>query len=208
MIATILSVLAIHLLAVMMPGPDFIVTVKYALTYGRKAGIRTAIGVWLWIGVHVLYSVVWLAFIISQSIVLFSIIKYLWAAYLIYIWIQSLRAKSSPQTTLTATHQEHISSRKAFQNGFLTNVLNPKATLFFLGLFTLVISPETPKSTIAIAGVMMMIDTAIWFSIVAIFLTTKRVQKVYHKIEYWLNKVFGGLLILFWIKVALSSVDK
>ncbi len=208
MFATILSVLAIHLLAVMMPGPDFIVTVKYALKYGRTGGIRIAIGVWLWIGVHVLYSVVWLAFIISQSIVLFSIIKYLWAAYLIYIWIQSLRAKTSPQATLTATHQEHISSRKAFQSGFLTNVLNPKATLFFLGLFTLVISPETPKSTVAIAWIMMMIDTAVWFSIVAVFLTTKHVQKIYHKIEYWLNKVFWWLLILFGIKVALSSVDK
>ncbi len=208
MITTILSVLAIHLLAVMSPWPDFIITVKHALSYGRKTWIWTAIGIGLGIGIHVLYSAVGLALIISKSIVLFSIIKYVGAAYLIYIGIQSLRSKWSAQETIIAGERKPISNTKALRMWFLANVLNPKATLFFLGLFTLVVSPETPTSTILIAGTMMMINTTIWFSCVAIFLTTKRVQSVYQRIEFWLNKIFGWLLVLFGIKVALSSMDK
>lgn len=208
MITTILSVLAIHLLAVMSPGPDFIITVKHALSYGRKAGIWTAIGIGLWISVHVMYSAVGLALIISQSIVAFSIIKYLGAAYLIYIGIQSLRQKGTNQQTIVADKKTSLSARQALRSGFAVNVLNPKATLFFLWLFTIVMSPETPTSTIVLAGALMMINTALWFSCVAIFLTTKRVQSMYHRIEYRLNKIFGWLLILFGIKVALSSMDK
>lgn len=208
MITTILSVLAIHLLAVMSPWPDFIITVKHALSYGRRVWVWTAIGIGLGIGVHVFYSAVGLALIISQSIIAFSIIKYLWAAYLIYIGIQSLRQKWSVQQTITTDKKSGMTSAQALRSGFAVNVLNPKATLFFLGLFTLVVSPETPTSTILLAGFLMMINTAIWFSCVAIFLTTKRVQSLYQKIEFWLNKVFGSLLVLFGIKVALSSIDK
>jgi len=102
-----------------------------------------------------------------------------------------LRSKSSAQYNIVTAEKKSISNAKALWMGFLANVLNPKATLFFLGLFTVVISPETPQITIIISGVMMMINTALWFSVVAIFLTTKRIQSVYYKIEYRLNKIFG-----------------
>lgn len=79
-----------------------------------------------------MYSAVGLALIISQSIVAFSIIKYLGAAYLIYIGIQSLRQKGTNQQTIVADKKTSLSARQALRSGFAVNVLNPKATLFFL----------------------------------------------------------------------------
>ncbi len=94
-----LSLIAIatlsHLLAVISPGPDFVMALKNSLTYSRKTGIYTALGFGIGIGVHIVYSFAGLAVIISQSEVVFLIIKYLGAAYLFYIGIRALLEKPS-----------------------------------------------------------------------------------------------------------------
>ena len=87
--------------------------------------------------------------------------------------------------------------------GFLTNVLNPKATMFFLGLFTFVISPDTPVYVVVIISLIMILTAIIWFTIVAVFFTQKRIQDSFIRFEGVINKTFGALLILLGIKIAL-----
>lgn len=204
-LAEFLTVAIIHLLAVISPGPDFAVTVKNSLSYGRKAGIYTGIGMGLGIGVHVLYSLVGIGFIISQSILLFSIIKYLGAGYLIYIGIKALKSKPSNVLEYEVdTNKKDISNLKALSTGFLTNVLNPKATLFFLSLFTQVINPKTPFFIQALYGAEMMIVTAIWFSILAIFFSHKVFRSRIIKIKHHIERVLGVVLVALGIKVATS----
>ena len=89
--------------------------------------------------------------------------------------------------------------------GILTNVLNPKATLFFLGLFTMVLTPNTPHTMIAIMGIMMIFDTIVWFSCVAIFFTQARIRSVFERFQGVFNKIFGGLLIALGIKIAIMQ---
>ncbi|MDP1845148.1 MAG: LysE family transporter, partial [Candidatus Moranbacteria bacterium] len=101
--------------------------------------------------------------------------------------------------------KEDISALSAVKMGFLTNILNPKVTLFFLGLFTLVISPDVPKSVLLSTSAIMMVNTILWFSLVAIFFTQQRVRKVYERFENIFSKFFGGMLILLGLKVALSK---
>ena len=169
--AMVLSVIGIHLLAVMSPGPDFFMLVRNALTYSRKTGIYTAIGFGLGIGVHVSYSILGLGLIISKSVMIYSAIKYAGAAYLIYIGIQSFRSKSDHLNVGDTTHKSDISPLKAIRIGFLTNVLNPKATLFFLSLFTIVIGPNVSTPMLVYVGVIMMINTTLWFSFLSYLLT-------------------------------------
>src|SRR5438874_2029674 len=88
-----LTVAVIHLLAVMSPGPDFAMVTRNSLLYSRKSGIYTSLGMSLGIMVHVTYCLLGIALIVSRSIVIFSIIKYVGAAYLMYIGYKSLRAK-------------------------------------------------------------------------------------------------------------------
>lgn len=195
------SVLLIHLMAVMSPGPDFIMALRNSLTYSRKTGIYTAIGFGIGIGIHVLYCVFGLALIIQSSPLVFNVIKFLGVAYLVYIGVLSIVSKTSNIEVGKQEYLTDISALKAIQMGFLTNVLNPKATLFFLSLFTFVIGPSVPTSIALLLGLLMMINTAIWFSLVALFFTQTKIRVLFDRYQKLFNVVFGILLIAIAIKI-------
>jgi RhtB (resistance to homoserine/threonine) family protein len=204
-IALIGTVTLIHLLAVVSPGPDFIIAIKNSLTYSRKTGILTAFGFSLGISVHIFYCLAGIALLISQSILVFSIIKYIGAAYILYIGYKSFTAKSSHIKIEGTEKIVDISPYTAIKTGFLTNVLNPKATLFFLSLFTLVITPGTPPLVLGTVSIIMILNTFVWFSLVAIFLTQGSIRAKFITFESVFNKVFGILLFGLGIKVLLSQ---
>jgi RhtB (resistance to homoserine/threonine) family protein len=202
---TIIGTIAfIHLLGAMSPGPDFLMSVRNSLTYSRKTGIFTAVGFGLGVAIHVTYCIAGIAVIIAKSLLVFSIVKYMGAAYLLYIGIRSICAKSAGIHIAQEKAKEDISPLNAVWTGFLTNILNPKATLFFLGLFTIVISPGTSRSILIIAGIIMVIDTMLWFSFVAVFLNERHVRSFLERFQNYFNRAFGGLLILLSIRIALS----
>jgi len=200
-----LTIAAIHLLAVMSPGPDFAMITRNSMIYSRKTGIYSSIGLAFGILIHVIYSLIGIGIIISQSIILFSIIKYLGAGYLIYIGYKSL--KSKPHTTNSHNNKQrpNLTKIEAIKTGFLTNVLNPKVTIFFLSLFTQVINPTTPLLIQILYGLEMSLMTFIWFSFVASILSHKSIKKRFSSVQHYLEKAFGTLLIALGIKVALSS---
>ncbi|USN58105.1 MAG: LysE family transporter [Candidatus Peribacteria bacterium] len=87
------------------------------------------------------------------------------------------------------------------------NVLNPKATVYFLSLFTFVISPDVPLIILVIISALMVCIMFVWFSLVALFFTHEKVLKVFKRGEKYFNRLFGFLLVLLGIKVATSSVS-
>lgn len=201
----VLSVLSIHLLAVISPGPDFFMLLKNTLTYSRKTGIYTAIGFGLGIGVHVSYSLLGLNLLIKNSELLYQIITYMGAAYLAYIGIMSLISKTAAIEQKNYAHQQDISPLKAIRIGFITNVLNPKATLFFISLFTLVVSPEASRVAVTGIGIAMMINTSLWFSLLAIMVSHNRIMPFLNQHQRKMNIVFGLILLAFGVKVALGA---
>lgn len=202
-IPLILSVALIHFLAVASPGPDFIMVVRNSLVYSKKSGIYTAVGLGFGILLHVTLALVGIAFIISQSVVLFNIIKLLGAAYLIYIGIKSLRARPANPANKELQHKKGDLTRlKAIRIGFVTNATNPKATLFFLSLFTLVIQPETPLAIKGIMGAEMAIVTFAWFALIAIAISHRAVKQRIEKVQHHIERIMGGILILFGIVLA------
>jgi RhtB (resistance to homoserine/threonine) family protein len=198
------TVAILNLMAAISPGPDFVMAVRNSLTYSRRTGIYTGIGIGLGISIHILYCAAGLGYVISKSIVIFNIIKYIGAAYLVYMGITAIFSKSSKIKIEEDRKMKDITKMAAVKTGFLTNVLNPKATLFFLGLFTFVVKPETPILVLGILAVIMILTAIAWFTIVALFFTQKRVQVAFSKFERYFNKFFGGLLVLLGIKIALT----
>jgi len=95
--------------------------------------------------------------------------------------------------------------KKAFLLGFVTNGLNPKATLFFLSLFTVVLSPETPVYAQAIYGLYMAVATAILFSVMSIIFTTEPVRQQFYRIGHWFDWVMGAALIGLGLKLAVTE---
>lgn len=189
----------------MSPGPDFVMAVKNSLTYSRRTGIFTGIGIGLGISIHILYCAAGVGYIISKSIIVFNVIKYLGAAYLIYMGVMSILSKGARIDIEKAAKLPDMTRFQAIKTGFLTNVLNPKATLFFLGLFTFMIKPDTPVSVIIVLALIMIFTAIIWFTIVAMFFTQKRIQNAFNRFEKYFNRFFGGLLVLLGIKIALTK---
>ncbi|MEN9604541.1 MAG: hypothetical protein RJB39_226 [Candidatus Parcubacteria bacterium] len=205
-IAQLLTVAIVHLFAVMSPGPDFAMVTRNSLIYSRKIAIYTALGIALGISVHVAYSILGIGLIISKSILLFNIIKYIGAAYLIYIGYKSLKAKPTNEAReVILREKKDISTKSAIWTGFLTNVLNPKATLFFLAFFTQVIDPLTPKTIQLVYGGEMMFITFAWFAFVALMFSNNRIKAKIQKFHHWVERVTGAVLIALGIKVALAS---
>lgn len=198
-----------HLLALISPGPDFIVVSKNSLSYSRKIGIYTALGVALGISIHVFYSLVGIGFIISKSILVFNLIKILGACYLIFIGYKMLRSKPSKASDANLVVEENQKSNftpfSAVKNGFLVNVLNPKATLFFVALFTQVIVPNTPQFVKIIYGIEMMLATFIWFTFVSHLFSHKTFKEKIFKWRHVVDRVTGVVLIAIGLKVLISS---
>lgn len=200
------TVALLNLLAAVSPGPDFVMTVRNALVYSRRSGIYTSAGISIGLLVHLFYCAAGIGYIISKSFLLFSIIKVLGACYLIYLGIASFRSGVSRLEMSETGNGPDLTRWQAFKMGFLTNVLNPKATLFFLSMFTFVIGDTTPVSVILLISFIIVATAFIWFTVVSVFFTQTRVQNSFLKYEKIINRVLGGFLILLGIRVALSMM--
>lgn len=202
-----LTVALIHLLAVASPGPDFAIVVRESVAHGRRAGVFTALGVGTGILVHVTYSLLGIGLIVSQSIVLFNALKWLAAAYLLYIGFKALRARpADPAAAELALTDEPRSARSAFATGFITNGLNPKATLFFLSLFTVVINPHTPVAIQAGYGLYLAMATASWFCLVAWLFSQQRVRAGFARLGHWFDRLMGVVLVGIGVKLAFTEM--
>lgn len=200
----ILTVTVINLVGTMSPGPSFIIVAQNAINHSRKAGICTTLGIVLADMVHVTYCLLGIAVLISKSILLFNAIKYLGALYLIYLGIKSVFSKSEINVQEEGS-TEQLSDYQAFKNGFLVTLLNPKATLLFLGIFTVTIPAGTPTIVMAITGAIMLLSIFLWYLFVAVFLTQNTVRSIFLKFKEIFNKAFGSLLVALGVKVALSQ---
>jgi RhtB (resistance to homoserine/threonine) family protein len=203
----ILTVASVHFLALISPGPDFVLTVKASLLGSRKAGIYTALGLASGMLVHVTYTLVGIGFIISRSILLFSIIKYLGAAYLIYIGWKSLRSRRE-HYKIPESKRKETGMAGSWRTAFITNVTNPKVTLFFLSIFTLVVSPSTPLWVQLLMGLEMVTATLLWFSVVAMIFSHRLMQGKVQSVQYYAEKFLGAVLVALGVKLAFATGGK
>lgn len=203
-LSTIITVSVIAIFMAISPGADFAMVIRNSVFYSREKGLYSALGIALAIWVHVSYSIAGLAIIISQSIIFFSIIKYLGAGYLIYIGWKTFTT-TSKEDQQTIDNDKIISNFTAFKIGFITNVLNPKTTIFFLSIFTQVINTETPLYIQIIYGAIISLAHLIWFVIVSILLTQPIILQKFNYYKKPIERVIGSMLMGFGIKVAISS---
>ena len=185
----------IHLVALVSPGPDFVVACRNTLMYSRSIGIYTAVGFGLGICVHISYAVFGLSWLIANNELIFTVIQYLGAFYLMLIGFQSLRSFQSQISQETVTVSSRISPFRAIRIGFITNVLNPKATLFFLSLFSTMLDPTVGELTLVVISVLLVVTTIFWFSLVALLISHPHFTAVLKRYEKTVHHFFGVLLI-------------
>ena len=204
-ISVVLTVASIHLLALMSPGPDFVLITRNSLLYSKRSGVYTALGLACGIALHVTYSLIGIGLIIAKSVILFSILKFFGAAYLMFIGYKSLCSKPSAEQREMTAGEAHLDTRKALRMGFFTNATNPKATLFFLSVFTLVINPATPLFVKLIMGAEMIAATFLWFSFVSLLVSHRAVKNRVGRFQHYTEKATGFVLIALGLKLSVSK---
>lgn len=200
----------VHFLAVASPGPDFAIILKQSLKFGRKTAVVTSLGIGSGILVHVAYSLIGIGVLVASDERLYTLLKYIAASYFLYIAWHGLRAKKPIPQNQGVEQQlatEQPSYKKAYLTGFLINGLNIKATLFFVSLFTMVISPETPLEIKLGYGIYMAIATACWFAMLSYLLSHKKIRNKLLSKGYWLDRVMGLVLLLLAIQIILSDLQ-
>ena len=194
---------SIHLLAAASPGPDFVMVTQQTLIHGKRTGLLTSLGIALGLGVHIAYSILGLAATIAHSLPLLMAIKLLGGGYLVYLGIQGLRAKAAAEengaANMTVANGQPPSPLKSLGKGFLCNVLNPKAPIYFVSLFTVVLSPDLPVAQLAAYGVWMMVLQLAWFATVV--LSQPRLQRVFKRFSHWIDRACGAAMTLLGTKV-------
>lgn len=194
----------LHFLAVASPGPDFAVTARYSLAYGRRVGRWVALGIGVGILVHVAYSLLGVTLIIHRYQWVYASLLLLGALYLGWIGWQAIQAKPNGQRPESAHAAGQFSRGKAFQVGFITNGLNVKATLFFMTLFVTIIQPTTPTWIKAGYGLYMAVATAAWFAFLASAFTIPAFYERIWRYGHWIDRVMGALLLFLCGKLLLD----
>ena len=195
----------VHLLAAASPGPDFVLVSQQALSRGRTAALLTSLGIALGLAIHIVYSVAGLATIIAHSEQLLWGIKLVGGCYLLYLGGKGLMAKASPVTQQAQTAPQTADSPwRQVGMGFLCNALNPKAPIYFVSVFTIVLSPEMPLYQLAIYGAWMMVLQFGWFALISCFLAKPAISEKFRRMGHWLDRILGGAMVLLGLKVLTS----
>ena len=187
------------------PGADFAMVLRQSIAHGRRAALFTSAGIATAILVHGSYTLLGIGVIVSQSLLAFNIIKWIGAAYLVWLAISALRSPA-PQPPA----EDDLAAAKrgdfaAFALGFLTNLLNPKAVLFFLALFTTLVSAHTGGDIKVLYVLCMSLMLFAWFALVSVFFTTPSVRQGFFRFGRWFNRVTGITFIVLAVRVALAQ---
>lgn len=206
-VTTLLTLVTVHVIALMSPGPDFALVVQNAGRYGRQTGIAIALGLSLGILLHSILSLTGASLLIHQQPTLFALLQAAGGAYLLWLGIGAVRSVLTPifrpttHTETVAAPQRIIANRKqALVKGFTTNILNPKALVFFISLLSTIVPVDMSTTGKITAIAVLWITSFLWFAMLAWVLTGKRLQQ---KIQQWTPYIDGICGVLF---VAIGSM--
>ncbi len=203
--ADILTFAIVASLLVMSPGPNGVLIAKTVPTSGRMAGFANVAGFVAAFGVHGAFSILGISVLLLKSAIAFTIVKYLGAAYLIWIGVKSLIGvfRDQPASTKVVPARRQRTLVKAFVEGFLTNALNPKVTMFYLAAFPQFISAADGAVTAAIMLVAIhAVINCVWFAAMILLLARLTLMTKGGGFQRWLKGVTGVVFIGFGIKLA------
>ena len=210
--------IAAGLLLNLTPGPDVLYIVTHALRSGARAGVVAALGITAGCFVHIFAAALGVSALLAASATAFTVLKWLGAAYLLYVGASMLLARRPDTPVLIADSDPATmgsaqkSLKKVLLQGFWTNALNPKVALFFLAFVPQFIAPSAPDKTLAflLLGALFNFN-GLWVNIgwaMAATWARQRLGAVRQRLNTatrWLDRVAGVMFIGFGLKLALSD---
>lgn len=197
--------LTMSLLLVILPGPDTTLVIQSAVVSGKKNGLLTVFGSVSGVLVHTTAAVLGLSAIIVKSALLFSILKYIGAIYLIYLGVMSFIAIKNGNN-----HNEAVQPKKAqksfFLQGFTTNASNPKVAVFFLTFLPqFITSKEQALFQFLIMGLSYALITILWLILLVFLVSTISGWLRKPTVQNMIHGCTGAVLMVFGIRLALEK---
>lgn len=201
----ILTFASVAALLVMSPGPNGLLIAKTVPTSGRAAGFANIAGFVVAFFLHGTLSILGISAILMASASAFAVVKLLGAAYLIWIGLKALRGAWRGPRTLAkvAPALRTRSLRRAFVEGFLTNALNPKVSMFYLAAFPQFIaaSHASAASAYLLVSVHALINL-LWFGWMALMFASLTRMARNDGFQRWLQGLTGVVFVGFGLKLA------
>ena len=199
-----IQIILLHLFAVASPGPDFILVARQSLRYGIKNAIWSSLGIAIGILFHVSFAMLGINILLAYHESFFLILKIIAASYLGYLGFRSLFIQSSAMnfdTVITGNTYVY----KSFVAGFLTNISNPKAFLFFITVFA-VIGNQLHFNFKLLSGLYMSLATFFWFSLMSYIISVSKKINTVSNFFPFLERITGLILVIISIQILFISL--
>ncbi|WP_260262166.1 LysE family translocator [Vibrio intestinalis] len=197
-----LSLFTICLLGAMSPGPSLAMVAKHSLAGGRANGLVAAWSHAFGIGIYAFITIIGLAVVLQQSPMLFKVISYSGAAYLLYLGVNALLSKGGVAAKLKSG--EKTSLWQSAREGFLISILSPKIALFFIALFSQFVAVSSGWGGKAVVVATPLVVDGLWYSLITLLLSSpKFIDKIRTKAQL-IDRLSGIILILLAIRVVMT----
>ena len=200
-----ITVILLHMFAVISPGPDFILITRQSLRYGREVAIWSAAGIGMGILFHSLLAITGILLLITSSDYYLSILKVTCSVYLLYLGLSSVFKPSTFKQTKKTENK--WANANGLIVGFMTNITNVKALLFFITLFGVVLNSDN-KSNLIVYGFYMSIATFLWFAFVGYIFTNQKIKTKFEDFFNYFEKFMGIILVIIGLQILLTIFIK
>ena len=207
----VITVIIAHFLALLSPGPDFMLLVKSGIKNGLRNALGLAAGIALANAVYIVLCIVGLGEILMSSLVLLRIVKAVGGIFLLYIAVSALGSKRDHyiyKNEIQTPSEKNKEYHAEFFTGFLSGISNPKNLVFYLSLFSMVLSAETGKGLKIGLGIWMTSLVFFWDSMILMVLSRDSVRKTFSGIVYYIDKTAGVIIGVLGIKLIFSAVEE
>lgn len=212
-LTTLATLATVHFIALMSPGPDFALVVQNATRYGRQTGLYIALGLSVGILLHSILSLTGVSYLVHQQPTLFTLVQLAGGSYLFYLGYGALKgiwqARNSANTAHDAKGEKSqllSNKRQAFSRGLATNILNPKALVFFVSLMSSLVPASMSLSGKGAALLILWGLSFFWFSFLAWALSTQRMQRRIQALSLYIDGLCGVLFSLIGASILWQSV--
>lgn len=189
------------------PGPDLLFVLSRTLSGGRRIGVAAACGVCSGALVHVAAAALGISAILATSALAFAVVKYVGAAYLLYLGVQALRSAGAGMQLDTRV-APRTTAWQAYRQGILVDILNPKAAIFFMAFLPQFVRPDegaVALQLLALGVLVVLVAIVVECSLVLLAARASSALRENHRLSQWLDRVLGSVLIGLGIRLGLAE---
>ncbi|WP_105404740.1 LysE family translocator [Neorhizobium sp. T7_12] len=203
-LAAFISILLLHLIGAISPGPAFVMTVRTAAVEGFRPAFLASVGLGTGAVCWALAALLGLSLVFQVAPSALLIFKLAGAAFLLWIAWQTFRHADAPLPQVDGDGPAPRTARSAFRLGLLTQLANPKIAVFFGAVFVGMVPHDAPIWAKAAILVMILLDEMLWYAFVGRVFSLAHVRAVYGRAKRWIDRAFGVLIATFGIRIAVT----